>query len=520
MNKFGEKLDKRFKITERGSSIRIELMAGIVTFLAMAYILTTNPFMMQGFGATTARTASLIIATAFGAIIGTLLIAFLANMPFAQAPGMGLNAMVGTITAFGVGSGASAVKFGFANAMVIVFISGILFLIVSVLPCGKNKETGEWITVREKIFDGIPHGLRVAIPVGIGLFIAFIGLQNAKIVVDGGTLVDLVDFTHFELGNAACQAIVCLFGLIIIAVLAKFNVKAAVIIGILAGTILAIPLKVADVNVIAGKGGVSWKFWESFKDFFSFDSEKGAFGLLFTEGFSFPKGSVMTVIMLVITFGMIDMFDTMGTVVGCATGAGLIDEKGKPFAYNRLMYADSIATVAGSMLGTSTVTTFVESGSGVAAGGRTGLASVFTALMFLLSLFILPIFAFIPSAAAASALIYVGVLMMSNVKNIDFADARVSVPAFLTIIGMPMFYSITKGIGIGILAYVVINLITYVVSIIAYSVKSKKTAGATADGSESAGGGEPIEKPKFNISVVTFIIAALFCVYFFVPTVF
>lgn len=511
MSKFGQKLDNYFEVSKRGSSFKVEVFAGIATFLAMAYILTTNPFMMQGFGLSTDRTASLIIATALGALIGTLLIAILANMPFAQAPGMGLNAQIGTIVAFGVGSGAASIRFSYANAMAIVLISGILFLLVSVIPIGKNKETGAWVTIREKIFDGIPPALRTAIPVGIGLFIAFVGLQNAKVIVDSGTLVSLVSLSNWHLGNEACQAIVCLFGLIVIAVLSHCKVKGSVIIGILAATILAIPLKVAKIDVLLGKDPtVSWKFWENFGKFFSFDEAEGAFGVVFKHGFNFPSGAIITVIMLVITFSMIDMFDTMGTVVGCAANAGLVDEKGKPFKYNRIMYADSIATVAGAMLGTSTVTTFVESGTGIAEGGRTGFASIITAILFLLSIFILPVFAFIPSAAAAAGLVYVGVLMMKSVKNIDFTDVRISVPAFVTIIGMPFAYSITGGIGLGILTYIFISIICYVVDIIKFSAAKNK---ATEEGAAP-------EKPKWPVSVITGIIGLLFIIYFFVPTVF
>ncbi len=544
MNKFGEKLDKFYGITEKKSSFTVEILAGITTFLAMAYILTVNPNQILYAGAGDPRWASVFIATAFGAIIGTLLMSLLAKMPYAQAPGMGLNAVVGSVIGGGVGAFGYSFEFSLPNALMMVLISGIVFLIVSIVPVGRNKQTGALVTLREKIFDGIPAGIRAAIPVGIGFFISFIGLQNAKLVsLNQYTLVQFVDFTKWELGNAACSAIVCLISFFAIAILHHAKVKGSVIIGVLIGTIVAIPLKVSNVaemtviDILCGKaGGVSWKFWENFATFFSFDPDKGGlFFAAFTEGFNLPAGSIFTAIMLIITFCMIDMFDTMGTIVGCATKAGLVDENGKPLNYNKCMYADSVATVAGAMLGTSTVTTFVESGTGIAEGGKTGLTALTTAVLFLLSIFILPVFAAIPSAAAGAALIYVGVLMMSTVKNIDFTDIRIAVPAFLAIIMMPLTYSITKGIGISILSYVVISMICYVVDIIKYSVQSKKAPAA-----ETAGGGDvaaveetesssvsdeaqeekSVEKPKWPVSIVTGVIAALFIVYFFVPTVF
>ena len=287
----------------------------------------------------------------------------------------------------------------------------------------------------------------------------------------------------------------------------NFKVKGSVIIGILAATILSIPLGVTDINILLGKtGGVTWKFWENFANFFSFDAEKGGvFFSAFTEGLNFPEGSFFTTLMLIITFAMIDMFDTMGTVVGCATNAGLIDENGKPLADDKSMYSDSIATCAGALLGTSTVTTFVESGAGVAAGGRTGLTALVTAILFFLSIFLMPLFAFIPSAAAASALIYVGVLMMSNVKNVDFSSVKNSIPAFLTIIVMLLGYSITKGIGVGLLSYVILASIIYVIDIIKYAAAKKNNP--------------EIEKPVWEVSIVAIVVSCLFLIYFLVPTI-
>jgi AGZA family xanthine/uracil permease-like MFS transporter len=464
----------------------------------MAYILVVNPNNILWAGTNDPRFTSVFIATAIGAFIGTLLMALVAKMPLAQAPGMGLNALVGTIIGGGMGF-----AYSYGNAMAFVFISGIVFLLLSFVPGGKKKN-GERVSLREKIFDGVPKPIRSSISVGIGLFIAFIGLQNAHIIVDNQfTLLQLVDFNNPVLwakGGVACCATVALFGLVVIGVLSHYKVKGSVIIGILAATILAIPLGVADTKILSGTvPGISWKFWENIGNFFA--GKDTVFLSLFRGGFNLPAGSVMTSIMLIITFSMIDMFDTMGTVVGCCANAKLLDEDGKPINYGKMMYADSIATIAGSLAGTSTVTTFVESGTGVSAGGRTGLTALTTAILFLLAIFLLPIFAFIPTAAAASALIYVGVLMMSNVFNVDFSHVKNSIPAFITIIAMPLTYSITEGIGLGIVSFVVLDLVIYFADLINYKLGRTKT------------------KPHTEITLVTIIVFILFLIYFLVPTV-
>lgn len=492
-------IDSFFLIKERGSNKKTEIFAGLTTFLAMAYILIVNPSNILWGGVEDPRFASVFIATAIGAFIGTLLMALLAKMPLAQAPGMGLNAMVGTIV-----GGAMGFSYSYGNAMALVFISGIIFLLLSFIPCGKNKKTGELLSLREKIFDGMPTAVRQSIAVGIGLFIAFIGLQNAHLIVDNQfTLLQLTDFNNPELwkaGGDACMATVCIFGLLVIGVLSHYNVKGSVILGIIAATLLAIPLGVADLSILSGKvPGISWKFWNNFAAYFSGDNT--VFLSLFNGGFKLPSGSFMTSLMLIISFSMIDMFDTMGTVVGCCSNANLLDEDGKPINYGKMMYSDSIATIAGSITGTSTVTTFVESGTGVSAGGKTGLTALTTAILFLLSLFLLPLFAFIPTSAAACALIYVGVLMMKNVVNIDFKNIKNAIPAFMTIITMVLAYSITKGIGIGIVTYVLLDLVIYLTDLLSYKFELRKT------------------KPKCDISLVTIIIFILFMIYFLVPTI-
>ena len=499
-NKNVGKLDSFFGVSKAGSTIKVEILSGIATFLAMAYILTVNPnsilFILK---TADVRWASVFIATALGAVIGTLLMAFLAKMPLAQASGMGLNSQVGLVV-----GGAMGFAFSYGNAMLLVLISGIVFLIVSVIPVGKNKQTGVIITLREAIFTGMPKAVRTAIPVGIGLFIAFIGMQNAKIIENNDftllQFVKLKESASWAADGNARTAVVGLFSFIIIAVLSHFKVKGAVVIGIILATILALPLGVTNIDILCGKvDGITWRFWENFKTFFSFNEENGGiFGAAFT-GFNMPEGSLMTCVMLVITFAMIDMFDTMGTVVGCCANANLLDENGVPQNYNKMMISDSIATCTGSILGTSTVTTFVESGAGVAVGGKTGLTALVVAVLFLLSIFLLPVFAFIPSAAAAGALMYVGVLMLSNVKSIDLSSPKEAVPAFVTIAMMPLAYSITDGIGLGLISSVVIGIFVFFIQLIKYSLGKA-------------------EKPKWDISIVAIVMSVLFLIYFLVPT--
>ena len=496
MKKFGKLLG--FDPIQKQTTVRTEIIAGIVTFLAMAYILTVNPNSILYAGTADPRWSSLFIATALGAIVGTLLMAFVAKMPLAQASGMGLNSLVGSIIGGGVGAFAYSFTFSIGQAFAMVLISGIIFLLLSLIQI-KGK------TFRELVFDGMPIAVRSAISVGIGLFIAYIGFQNAGVIVSNQfTQVALADFTSFE---ASKTAIVALIGLFLIAILDKLNVKGSVIIGIIGATIIGIPFGVTNLDVLAGNTpGITWKFWESFGNFFGGEhSVFASFTDVFTEGF--PEGSVFTVIMLIITMCMIDMFDTMGTIVGCCGGNRILsDENNKPHNYGKIMICDSIATCTGAMLGTSTVTTFVESGAGVSAGGRTGLTAFTTAIMFVLALFAMPLFAVIPSAATAAALIYVGVLMMkNNVKSIDFSNAVNATSAFLTIVVMVLSYSITKGIGVGMISFTLMSAVAYVFEAIKYAINKKKNPEAI--------------KPKWEVSVVALIVTALFIVYFFVPTV-
>ena len=488
--------DKFFKAlgfdpVAKQTNVKTEIIAGIVTFLAMAYILTVNPAQILVSPDLGAYWPSVFIATALGAIIGTLLMAFFAKMPLAQASGMGLNSLLGGLVALWAAD-TYGVRFTLGQAFMMVLISGVLFLILTLV-----KINGK--SFRELVFDGMPVAVRSSISIGIGLFIAYIGFQNAGIIVaDPYVQVGLVNFTSFE----ACKtAIVAFIGLFLIAILDKLNVKGSVILGIIGATLIGIPFGVTDLSVLAGEGGISWKFWENFANFFAGENSVFlSFVDVFKEGLVPEGGSVFTVIMVIITMCMIDMFDTMGTIVGCCGGNRILsDEKNKPHNYDKIMISDSIATCAGAVLGTSTVTTFVESGAGVSAGGRTGLTSFTTAVMFFLAMFAMPVFAVIPGAATAAALIYVGVLMMkNNIKSVDMDDAISATSAFLTIVVMLLSYSITKGIGIGMVTYTVMSLVAYLINLIKYAIDKK-------------------EKPEWNVSVVALIVTVLFCVYFFVP---
>lgn len=440
-------MDKFFKISERGSTVKTEIIAGLTTFFAMAYIVIVNPNQIVGFSfdvpGIPAIWNAVYIASILAAVIGTLLYAFYAKLPFAQACGMGLNSFFFTSFVLPqVISGGDVVK-GYQAGLVIILISGLVFLILSV--------TG----ARSYIAKAMPDCIKKAIPAGIGLFIAFIGFQNVGIIQDNQyTLVQFVKINGAEWA-AIAPAIIALLGFVIIAILSKLKVKGSVLIGILATTViyyLAIwEMPSFDLGSVA----------QPFKDF----AQIGVVGVFKPESwknaFSGEMiGSLFSVIMLIVTFCLVDMFDTIGTLYGTASEAGMLDENGDPIDIDKCMACDSIATVSGAICGTSTVTTFVECASGVAAGGRTGLTSLVTALCFVVCLFLSPVASIIPAAATAPALIYVGVLMMKNFAKVDMEDMRSAVPAFLTLVMMPLTYSIANGIGIGAISYVLITLCT------------------------------------------------------------
>ena len=455
-------MEKFFGIKERGSSLRAEIIGGLTTFFAMAYIVFVNPNQVAGEGANGWLAGlgadgaalgkiwnSVYIASILVAIVGTLIMALYAKMPFAQACGMGLNAFFCTMFVSGAFfAGVDVIK-GYQAGLVIVLLEGIVFLVLSA--------TG----LRKYIATSMPDCLKKAIPAGIGLFIAFIGMQNVGIIqANQYTLVQFVDIHGALFGDgggwqAIAPAIIALLGLLIIAVLGKLKVKGNVILGILITTILYYLLTWTAPTFDFSSIG------QSFKDFgeigitgiFQADSWKNAF-----TGANI--GGVFNAIILIISFCLVDMFDTLGTLYGTASQAELLDENGDPINVGRCMMADSIATCAGAVFGTSTCTTFVESASGVGAGARTGLASVVTAGCFVVCLFLTPLASIIPAAATAPALIYVGVLMLTGFGKVDMSDLRSSVPAFLTLTAMPLTYSISNGIGIGAISYVFITLVT------------------------------------------------------------
>ncbi|MBR5272171.1 MAG: NCS2 family permease [Clostridia bacterium] len=440
-------MDKFFKISERGSNVRTEVIAGITTFFAMAYIIVVNPNQITGFMFDVPGMGQIwnavYIASIIAAVIGTLLYALYAKLPFAQACGMGLNSFFFTSFVLPqVINGGDVIK-GYQAGLVIILISGVIFLILSV--------TG----LRSYIAKAMPDCIKKAIPAGIGLFIAFIGFQNVGIIQDNQyTLVQFVKINGADWASIA-PAIIALLGFIIIAILSKLNVKGSVLIGILATTVIYY------LSIWQLPSFDMQSFATPFKDF----AEIGITGVFQAESWKNAfsgemLGGIFSVIMLIITFCLVDMFDTIGTVYGTAAEADMLDENGDPIDVNKAMTCDSIATVAGSICGTSTVTTFVESASGVAAGGKTGLASLVTSLCFIVCLFLSPLASIIPSAATAPALIFVGVLMLKNFASVDMKDMRNAVPAFLTLIMMPLTYSIANGIGIGAIAYVLISIFT------------------------------------------------------------
>ena len=444
--------DKRFRYTEMGSSLKTEVVAGLTTFLAMAYILIVNSGMFASLGSVSFD--AMYVTTALSAIIGTVLIGLLSNLPLAQAPGMGLNA-------FFVYTVCMTLGFSYANALVFVLLDGIIFVLLTA--------TG----LRKIIFDAIPHVVKAAIPAGIGLFIAFLGLQDAKLVIPSeSTGVTLASFNL--LGGAGWGAvmplIVAVFSLLLIAVLSHKKVKGSILWGILGGTGLYYILGFTVKDFY--KGFAETLSFNPFKPFSAFASE--AFGKVFTDGFDFSAylsadghsvgGLVILFITTALAFCMVDMFDTLGTLYGACRGGNLLvkNDKGELEVPNmdRAMMADAVATCTGSVLGTSTVTTFVESSAGVAAGGKTGVTSLVTAAAFAVALFFAPIAKLIPPYAYGAALIYVGVLMMSNVRSIDWDDPAAAVPGFMTVAFMPLTYNISYGIAFGLISYVFIKIFT------------------------------------------------------------
>ena len=444
-------MDKFFKISERGSNVKTEIIAGLTTFFAMAYIVITNPNQITSFsteGALGQIWNAVYVSSILVAVIGTLLMALYAKMPFAQACGMGLNSFFFVCFVLPAVISGGDVVAGYQSGLVIILVSGIVFLIFSL--------TG----LRSKVAKALPECLKKAIPAGIGLFIAFIGFQNVGIIqTNQYTLVQFNDFhgaiANGEFMTASLPALLALLGLIVIAVLEKAKVKGNVLISIVGITVLYYIITGTVPSFDMSSVG------QAFKDFGTIGVTGVFQASAWKDAFTGPAiGGVLSAVMLVITFCLVDMFDTIGTLYGAASQANLLDENGDPIDVDKCMTCDSVATVAGAVLGTSTCTTFVESAAGVAAGGRTGLASIVTSVCFLLCLFLTPLAKLVPACATAPALIYVGVLMLKGFAKVDMNDVRSAVPAFLALIMMPLTYSISNGIGIGCIAYTLITLCT------------------------------------------------------------
>ena len=425
--------EKVFKLSEHQTTVKTEVMAGITTFMTMAYILAVNPSIL---GSTGMDPTAVLLATALASFIGTACMAFMANLPFVLSAGMGLNAYMAYTVCAGYG-------YSWHVALLAVFAEGLIFIVLSLT------------NVREAIFNAIPLTLKRGVSVGIGLFIAFIGLQNAGLSVDSSTLVTIISFPE-NFHTAGICALLALIGLFIMAVLYTYRVKGAILYGILGTWILGMLCQVTGIYTPDVENG----FYTLFPTLGITDFSKlgETFGKCFTV--DFDAVGIINFIVVIFSFLFVDIFDTIGTLIGVASKADMLDKDGKLPRIKGALMADAIGTTAGAMLGTSTVTTFVESASGVSEGGRTGLTSLTTAVLFLLSLLLSPVFLAIPSFATAPALIVVGFYMVGAVSDIDFKDPGQGIPAFICIAAMPFFYSISEGISMGVISYVAVNAVT------------------------------------------------------------
>ena len=427
--------EKVFKLKENNTNVKTEVMAGLTTFMTMAYILAVNPSILGDAGM---NSTAVLLATCIASFIGTALMALLANYPFALSAGMGLNAYM-AYTVVG------AMGYPWQVALLAVFVEGIIFIILSLT------------NVREAIFNAIPMQLKNAVSVGIGLFIAFIGLQNAGLTVDSGaTLVTITSFTD-NFSTSGISAVLAVIGTIATAIMYIKGFKGAILFGILGTWVLGMLCQLVGIYVPDAAAG----YYSLYPAFAMTDFS--ALGETFGQCFKVDMNGVgiFNFIVVICSFLFVDLFDTLGTLIGVSAKADMLDKDGKLPRIRPALLADAIATSGGAILGTSTTTTFVESSSGVAAGGRTGLTSMTTALLFLISMFFAPVFTAIPSFATAPALIIVGFLMFTNIVNLklDGDNYTTAIPAYICVIAMPLFYSIAEGISMGVISYVVINLI-------------------------------------------------------------
>ncbi len=433
-------LEKLFKLKENKTDVRTEIIAGITTFMTMAYILAVNPSILS---ATGMDKGAVFTATALAGFLGTLLMAVFANYPFALAPGMGLNAYFAYTVVMKMG-------YSWQVALTAVFVEGIVFIILSLT------------NVREAIFNAIPHNLKAAVSVGIGLFIAFVGLQNAHIVIGSSTLLGLFSLEGYNefngvqatMNDVGITVLLAIVGVIITAIMVVKNIKGNILWGILITWILGIICQFTGLYVPNAEIGFG-SLLPDFSNGLAIPSIMPVFGKLDFSGVASLEFAVV-----VFAFLFVDLFDTIGTLIGVSSKAGMLDKDGKLPRVRGALLADAVATTAGAVIGTSTTTTFVESASGVAEGGRTGLTAVTTAVLFGLALFLSPIFLAIPSFATAPALIVVGFYMLTNVVNIDFNDYAEAIPCYICIAAMPFFYSISEGIAMGVISYVAIHIFT------------------------------------------------------------
>ena len=425
-------MEKFFKLKENGTNVKTEVIAGITTFMTMAYILAVNPNMLSASGM---DPTAVLIATCLASFVGTMCMALMANYPFALAPGMGLNAYFAYTVCIGMG-------YDWRIALAAVAVEGIVFIVLSLT------------NVREAIFNAIPSTLKKGVSAGIGLFIAFIGLQGAHLVVNNdSTLLSYVNFRGNFNTEGIC-AILALIGLFITVILYVKGFKAAILIGIIATWVLGMICQAVGLYQVTPDAGF-YSLYPSlgFTDFSKFGE---TFGQVFKADFS--GVSITNFIVIIFAFLFVDMFDTIGTLVGVATKAKMLDENEKLPRIRPALLADAIATLVGAIFGTSTTTTYVESSAGVGVGARTGLASVVTGFLFLLAIFFAPVFTAIPGSATAPALIFVGFLMVMAVVDIKFDDVTEAIPAYLCFLCMPLMYSISEGIAIGVISYTLINV--------------------------------------------------------------
>ncbi|WP_432628545.1 NCS2 family permease [Brotaphodocola sp.] len=428
-------LEKVFHLKENHTDVRTEVLAGVTTFMTMAYILAVNPSILSAAGM---DSGAVFTATAVSALLGTLCMAFMANYPFVLAPGMGLNAYFAYTVVLQMG-------YSWEMALTAVFAEGIIFIILSLT------------NVRERIFNAIPMNLKHSVSAGIGIYIAFIGMQNAKIVVDSTTLVSFYSFKDsVQSGTFSTEGItvlLALIGILISAILLVKQVKGNILWGILITWILGIVCQLTGLYQVNPDAG-AYSLLPDFSNGIAIPSMAPTFMKL-----DFSKVFSLDFFAIVFAFLFVDLFDTLGTLIGVASKADMLDEKGRLPKIRGALLSDALATTAGAVFGTSTVTTFVESASGVAEGGRTGLTAAVAAILFGLSLFLSPIFLAIPSFATAPALIVVGFLMISSMLKVDFDDFTEAIPAYIGVIAMPFMYSISEGIAMGIISYVVINVV-------------------------------------------------------------